>query len=64
MGTAVETTSDARQLNKKAHQIMTRKPVVIDVSADVKWAIRNFLGKGVSCLPVVRGDQHPVGIVS
>ena len=65
VSTAAETTSDARQLNKKAHQIMTRKPVVIDTSADVKLTIRIFLEKGVSCLPtgcVVLSTQSALSV--
>jgi acetoin utilization protein AcuB len=64
IGSTVETARDVATLNKRVHQIMTRKPVTVGPQADVKEAIALFLAHSVSCLPVVDGHGAPVGIVS
>jgi acetoin utilization protein AcuB len=55
----VETQRDAGTLNKRVHQIMSRKP-----DAEVAEATRLLLAHGVSCIPVVDSESRPVGIVS
>lgn len=58
------TTADLACLNKKAHQIMTRKLITLDESATVKDAIETFNANVISCIPVVNGKGKPVGILS
>lgn len=60
----VETQRDLGTLNKRVHQIMSRKPVTLPPDADVTEATRLFLAQPISCIPVVDGDSRPVGIVS
>jgi acetoin utilization protein AcuB len=43
---------------------MTRKPVKLDQSAQVKDAIRVFNVERISCIPVVDEKNRPIGIVS
>lgn len=64
VGTAAETAKDAATLNKKVHQIMTRKPVTLKASADIYEAVSVFNRHAVSCIPIVDDDNKPVGIIS
>jgi len=64
IGTLSETSRDANTLEKKAHQIMSRKLVTLSPDSSVQEAVDLFLGGGISCLPIVDGQQRPVGIVS
>ena len=64
IGTAVETTKDASTLNKRVHQIMTRKPVTLSPNAPFYVAIGIFNNHNISCIPVVDDENKPVGIIS
>jgi acetoin utilization protein AcuB len=64
IGTAAETTRDAATLNKRAHQILTRKPVTLRANAGLSEAIAIFNNYSISCIPVVDSRQRPVGILS
>ncbi|NVK25055.1 MAG: CBS domain-containing protein [Gammaproteobacteria bacterium] len=60
----VANAKDLATLNKKVHQIMSRKPIVIAPDASVKQAITLFNEHTISCLPVVDENDKPVGIIS
>jgi acetoin utilization protein AcuB len=62
--TAAETTRDAETLKKKAHQIMTRKPITLGLNAEIYHAIEIFNTHIISCIPIIDGEQKPVGIIS
>lgn len=64
IGTPAETNRDRATLNRRAHQIMARNPVVVGADADLGEAVRVFNESGVSCLPVVDIQDKPIGIVS
>ena len=64
IGTPAETLQDTALLNKKAHQIMTRNPIVINQKAAVQDAIEIFNQNKISCIPVVNDEHIPVGILS
>jgi len=64
IGSARESYQDLASLNKRVHQVMTRRPVVLQQTATVDDAIHQFNTHNVSCLPVVDLNNHPVGIVS
>jgi acetoin utilization protein AcuB len=64
IATAAETDKDRATLNKKVHQIMTRKPVVVKPQDSVYDAIDLINKYGVSCLPVVDDDNRPVGVLT
>ena len=55
---------DLATLNKRTHQIVTRKPVTVKEFSSYKNAIKIFHENRVSCLPVVNEKNHPVGIVT
>ena len=64
IGSARESYQDIASLNKRVHQIMTRRPVVLQESATVDDAIHSFNTNSISCLPVVDLNFRPVGIVT
>jgi acetoin utilization protein AcuB len=64
IGTVQATAHDKFTLNKKVHQIMSRKPISLSPSADVYDAIRLFNQHNISCIPIVNEKGAPVGIVS
>lgn len=64
LGTAAETTKDLATLKRKAHQIMTRKPVTLTADADVYQAIDLFNEQKISCIPITNEGGEPIGIVS
>ncbi len=51
-------------LKRRAHQIMSRKPVTIRPEADLEAAIARFLDDKVSCLPVVDAAGGLCGVLS
>ncbi|TSA54049.1 MAG: CBS domain-containing protein [Planctomycetaceae bacterium] len=64
IGTASETARDAASLNKRVHQIMTRKLVMLGQNAGIFDAIDIFINHNLSCIPVVDDGCKPVGIIS
>ena len=64
VGTRFESVRDIATLNKRVHQIMTRKLVTLPPEAVVVDAVKLFLEHRVSCIPVVDATFKPVGIVS
>lgn len=59
-----ERPQDRALLNRRVHQIMTRRPVAVAPETPVEEAARTMLQRRVSCLPVVSGAGSPVGILS
>lgn len=64
IGTPSETKKDLATLNKKAHQILTRKPITLTIDAQVDEAIDIFNTHRISCIPIVNDKQEPVGLLS
>ena len=64
IGSTVETPRDVATLNKRVHQIMTRKPITLREGDSIASAARHMLDARISCLPVVDADMKPVGIVT
>jgi len=64
LGTASENARDLATLTKRAHQIMTRHPIVLREKDSIRQAIQLFNTHRISCLPVVDAHARPVGIVS
>lgn len=64
IGTATETTKDTATLNKRAHQILTRKPVTLTSNASINDAIEIFKNYNISCIPIVDNNHKLVGIIS
>jgi acetoin utilization protein AcuB len=55
---------DLDMLNKRVHQIISRKLVSIDESASFSAAIKKFHEENVSCIPVVNSSKKAVGIIT
>lgn len=64
IGTAAETAGDAALLNRRVHQIMTRKPITLAQDAGIFDAIEIFNKHNISCIPIVDDERKPVGIIS
>jgi acetoin utilization protein AcuB len=64
VGSTVETERDLATLNKRVHQIMTRRPITLRKEAEIADAIRLFLAHRISCIPIVDEESVPIGIVS
>ena len=58
------TYKDLATLNKRVHQIVTRKPVTLGPDDSVADAIAIFNSYSISCIPIVDADNVPVGILS
>ena len=55
---------DLAMLNKRVHQIVSKKLVTIKQFSSFSAAIKTFHDTGVSCLPVINSDNEPVGIIT
>ena len=64
LGSAAETRRDVATLNRRAHQVMSRRPVTAAPGDSVASACARFIDEDVSCLPVVDEANRPVGIVT
>ncbi len=64
LGTYAETVKDSATLNKKVHQIVTRKPVTLISKAGFFDAVRIFNLHSISCIPIVDNENRPIGIVT
>lgn len=64
LNTAAETDKDRATLKKRAHQIMSRKPITLTKEASVYDAIDIFVNNKISCIPIVDDANIPVGILS
>ena len=64
IGTFSETNRDRATLEKRAHQIMTRYPVVASKETPIRTAAQLLLEKRVSCLPVVGPKKDVLGIIT
>ncbi|PKG85084.1 CBS domain-containing protein [Colwellia sp. 75C3] len=55
---------DLAMLNKRVHQIVSKKLVAIKEFSPFSGAIKVFHDTGVSCLPVINSNNEPVGIIT
>ncbi len=64
LGGAAETARDLATLNKRVHQIMTRKPITLGPDASLQDAVDTLQSHRISCIPIVDPSFHAIGIVS
>jgi acetoin utilization protein AcuB len=64
VGSATENARDIATLNKRVHQIMSRKLITVHPEASIPEAIKLFLEQRISCIPVIDAGLKPVGILS
>ncbi len=58
------TKKDIATLNKRVHQIMTRKPIFLNQDANLKDAVHVFNHEKISCIPIVDENERPIGVLS
>ncbi|WP_394200220.1 CBS domain-containing protein [Shewanella waksmanii] len=63
LGQICETERDAETLQKRAHQVMSRKPVTISPESSIEQASEKMLEHGIGSLPVLNNGQL-VGIIT
>ena len=64
LDTLAETSRDLATLQKRVHQIMTRRPVTLTAEATLPEAIALFNQHTISCIPVCNASGEALGIVS
>ncbi len=64
VGKLTERTKDVATLQKRVHQIMTRKPVTIGPDETIAVAAEKMLSARVSCLPVLGEKGTLLGILT
>lgn len=64
LGSAAESARDLATLNKRVHQIMSRKPITLPAEAAIADAVELLLSHRISCIPIVDAGFRPIGIVS
>ena len=64
VGSAAETARDLATLNKRVHQIMSRRPITLHPQSGIAQAVNLLLTHRISCIPIVDDANTPVGIVS
>jgi len=62
--TLSETSRDLAILQKRAHQIMTRKPISVSKDVTVQIAAETLLANNISCLPVTNEEGNVEGILT
>ena len=60
----MEREQDTRTFSRKAHQMMTRRPVVARAEMSIPDAVAVLLKHRVSCLPVAGADRRVQGILT
>ncbi len=55
---------DTITLNSKAHEVMSRKPITVDVETSIEKASDLLLENNISCLPVISPQGSVKGIVT
>ncbi len=64
LDTFSEEKRDLNALRKKAHQIMSRKPITIAKNVTIETAAKLLMKHNIGCLPVMDEDKTVIGIVS
>jgi acetoin utilization protein AcuB len=64
VGSIAENARDTATLNKRVHQIMSRKPITLPPDAKIADAVKLLLANRISCIPIVDEQFRPIGIVS
>jgi len=64
VGTLSETSRDLATLQKRAHQIMSRKPISVSKEVTVQIAAETLLTNNISCFPVTNEEGNVKGILT
>ena len=63
-GKDVATQKEMATLNKRVHQIMSHKPVIVYEKDSIAIALEKFREYNVSCLPVLNHSEQVVGVLT
>ena len=64
LSTAAERAQDLTTLDRRMHQIMTRKPITGDTTTTVEEAAGIFIKENISCLPIISDEGGVIGIIT
>ncbi len=64
VATGAERMQDLITLDKRVHQIMTRKPITAEKETTVEEAARQLVENSISCLPIFLPEKKVIGIVT
>jgi acetoin utilization protein AcuB len=64
ISTPSERTQDLTTLEKRIHQVMSRKLITIQQETTIEQAAEIIVQEGVSCLPVLSARREVVGIIT
>ncbi|MCJ7617593.1 MAG: CBS domain-containing protein [Desulfobacterales bacterium] len=64
IGKLSEHSRDVSILDRKVHQIMTRKVITVEKSTSIETAANLLLDNNISCLPVTSTDGEVEGVVT
>ncbi len=64
VATGAERMQDLITLDKRVHQIMTRKPITAEKETTVEEAARQLVENSISCLPILSPEKKVIGIVT
>lgn len=57
IGTEAESVRDTSTINQRAHQVMTRSPMVISPQLSIQEALMMMIDNNIGCLPVLQGQE-------
>ena len=64
ISTDLERSVDKASLNRRVHQIMSRKPITVTGKTSMEAAAKLLLKENISCLPVVTETNEVEGIIT
>lgn len=64
LSTPSETDRDLATLSKRAHQVMSRHPLVATPQTPVGELVETFRARAIGCLPIVDGEHGLLGLVT
>ncbi len=64
VGMINERHQDSSTLDRRAHQVMSRRPITVEAGAAIGEAAALMLEHHISCLPVIDGEGRLLGIVT
>ena len=62
--TSSERPQDRSTLDKRMHQIMTRKPITTEKETTIEEAADIFMKENISCLPILSSQKEIIGIIT
>ena len=64
IGTGSERPQDRSTLERRMHQIMTRRPITANKETTISEAANIFVKNNISCLPILSPQKEIIGIIT